>query len=207
MAVTAAGSAGPKGSAISAAALRLFLRDGYERTSVDAIAAEASVSKRTIYSRFGDKETLFRSVLRDTFITYMATFTQLASEHLSQVTDVEQDLGDFMRQAALRLTMAPDRIALIRLIITEAPYFPSLLREEMGQQSMHATLARALAGLAQAGHLTVADPAEAAEHLFALTLGAVNTRSMFGSVPLRDDDVLKIVTSGVGAFLRAYRPA
>ena len=43
--------------------MRLFLRDGYARTSVDAIAAEAGVSKRTIYNHYGDKESLFLSVV------------------------------------------------------------------------------------------------------------------------------------------------
>src|ERR1700739_170347 len=78
----AAGGSGPKGEVISAAALRLFLRDGYERTSVDAIAAEAGVSKRTIYNRYGDKENLFLSVLRETYAAMMATLTEIAQEHL-----------------------------------------------------------------------------------------------------------------------------
>src|SRR5690348_1885857 len=55
-----------KHDAIAAAALVLFARDGYERTSVDAIAAEAGVSKRTVYSHYGDKESLFVLVLRET---------------------------------------------------------------------------------------------------------------------------------------------
>lgn len=216
----AVGGSGPKGEAIAGAALRLFLRDGYERTSVDAIAAEAGVSKRTIYNRYGDKENLFLSVLRDTFGAMLATFRRIAHAHFTQVTAgsrggssprngtyVEQDLTAFVREAAHTLTMAPERIALIRLILTEAPYFPSLLREEAGQQTMHATLARILAGLAQAGHLQVTDPDEAAEHLFALTFGQASNRSMFGAAPLSEPEVDRIVTSGVRVFLRAYSAA
>ena len=84
----AVGAAGPKGEAIAQAALRLFLRDGYERTSVDAIAAEAGVSKRTIYNRYTDKENLFRSVLQDMFTGSMAAFARMADAHLTDVTDV-----------------------------------------------------------------------------------------------------------------------
>ena len=58
-----------KHHAIAGAALVLFARDGYERTSVDAIAAEAGVSKRTVYSHYGDKENLFLLVLRETYDT------------------------------------------------------------------------------------------------------------------------------------------
>lgn len=205
----AVGSSGPKGEAIAAAALRLFLRDGYERTSVDAIAAEAGVSKRTIYNRYGDKESLFLAVLRETFTAMLATFRGIADAHLGQLAEpsagLERDLTAFVREAALRLTASPDRIALIRLILTEAPFFPALLREEMGQMSMHGTLAQVLARLAQAGWLDVPDPAQAAEHLFALTFGQVSNRSMFGAVRLSDADVERIVDSGLAVFLRAYR--
>ena len=54
-----------KRDAIGRAALTLFASDGYERTSVDAIAAEAGVSKRTVYSHYGDKESLFLSASPD----------------------------------------------------------------------------------------------------------------------------------------------
>jgi TetR/AcrR family transcriptional regulator, mexJK operon transcriptional repressor len=203
----AVGASGPKGEAIAGAALRLFLRDGYERTSVDAIAAEAAVSKRTIYNRYGDKETLFLSVLRDTSVTMMATFARIAEAHLAEAGDVQQDLTAFAREVALTLTTAPERIALARLIMAEAPYFPALLSEVMGTRSMHGTLARYLARLAKAGRLAITDPDEAASHLIALTFGQINSRTMFGAIPLADAEVDRMVTSGVAVFVRAYRPA
>jgi TetR/AcrR family transcriptional regulator, mexJK operon transcriptional repressor len=137
----------------------------------------------------------------------LAAFGRIAAAHLTTVTDVEHDLTALVREAALTLTAAPDRIALIRLILSEAPYFPALLREQAGQQSMHATLARALSRLAQEGSLAVTDPAEAAEHLFALTFGQVSNWSMVMAGQLSDAEVDQIVTSGVAVFLRAYRPA
>ena len=203
----AVGAAGPKGEAIAQAALRLFLRDGYERTSVDAIAAEAGVSKRTIYNRYTDKENLFRSVLQDMFTDSMAAFARMADAHLTDVTDVGRDLTAFLMESAVTLTLAPDRIALIRVILTEAPYFPALLRRERGHEGMHATLARVLGRLAEAGKLAVTDPDEAAEHLFALTLGRASNESMFSGGKLSDAEVDRIITGGVRVFLRAYGPA
>ena len=42
-----------------------FNAHGFERASVDAIAADAGVSKMTIYSHFVSKEGLFEAVIRD----------------------------------------------------------------------------------------------------------------------------------------------
>jgi AcrR family transcriptional regulator len=41
-----------------------FLRDGFERTGIDRIAAGAKVSKQTIYDYFASKEDLFEQVVR-----------------------------------------------------------------------------------------------------------------------------------------------
>jgi len=201
----AVGAAGAKGEAIAQAALRLFLRDGYERTSVDAIAAEAGVSKRTIYNRYGDKENLFLSVLRDTYTSMMATFRKIAEKHLGEVTDVQRNLTAFALEVARTMTTAPDRIALVRLILTEAPFFPTLVRAEQDPATMHGHVTAYLARLAGAGRLAISDPSEAAEHLVALTVNQINGRTMFGVVPISDAEVERIVTAGVAAFVRAYR--
>jgi TetR/AcrR family transcriptional repressor of mexJK operon len=48
------------------AATRVFLRAGFTDASVDVIAAEAGVSKQTIYNHFGDKRKLFAAVIEAT---------------------------------------------------------------------------------------------------------------------------------------------
>jgi AcrR family transcriptional regulator len=49
---------------ILAAAERLFLRDGYPRTTMKAIAREAQVSEKTMYLAFATKATLLRHVIQ-----------------------------------------------------------------------------------------------------------------------------------------------
>ncbi|OCG89579.1 TetR/AcrR family transcriptional regulator, partial [Xanthomonas euvesicatoria] len=48
-----------KRAAILGAARTMFMEQGYAGVSMDGIAAQAGVSKLTVYSHFGDKESLF----------------------------------------------------------------------------------------------------------------------------------------------------
>jgi TetR/AcrR family transcriptional regulator, mexJK operon transcriptional repressor len=199
-----AGGSGPKGEVIAQAAVRLFIRDGYERTSVDAIAAEAGVSKRTIYNRYGDKRNLLMSVLKDAYATMLGVFGAIMDAHLSDVTDLEQSLTAFAREAAFRVAMAPERAALVRLMMAEAPHFPELLRLEMGPLTMTQALTRHLSALVPVWGLDISDAREAAEQFLALTFGRMNNRTMFGQIPIDDEEIERIVTNGVRLFLRAY---
>jgi AcrR family transcriptional regulator len=45
-------------------ATEVFVRQGYNATTLDRIAAEAGVAKRTIYARYTDKQALFFAVMR-----------------------------------------------------------------------------------------------------------------------------------------------
>lgn len=47
------------------AATELFLRDGYARTSLNAVAARAGVAERTLYLRFDNKVRLFQRVIEN----------------------------------------------------------------------------------------------------------------------------------------------
>jgi TetR/AcrR family transcriptional regulator, mexJK operon transcriptional repressor len=202
------GGSEQKRTAIVAAALRLFLRDGFERTSVDAIAAEAGVSKRTIYNHYGDKESLFLSVIEDTFALMIGGFVELMDKYLSDLPDdgVEDGIISFSREIALLALRLPDRSAIIRLMMAEAPHFPALMAVQMRPRGITSAIAERLARLDARGLLDVPEPQDAANHLFALTMGQLNNRSMYGAIRLSEDEVTRLATSGARAFLRAYRP-
>ena len=198
-----------KRAEITRAALELFLRDGYERTSVDAIAAEAGVSKRTVYNHFGDKENLFLSVVQDTFSWMIGFVDEIIERSLGDVTEpsaVEPALVAGLLELARTVTQLPERAALIRLIIAEAPRFPVLARPWRTRGTVTDAFATRLIQLAARGLLTIDDPVQATQHLTALTLNQLNARSLFGTVPLADAEIEQVVRSGVHVFMLAYGP-
>ena len=195
-----------KHDAIAAAALVLFARDGYERTSVDAIAAEAGVSKRTVYSHYGDKENLFLLVLSETYDTMRERVRDIVDRHLRDVEDVRPALTASVREIVRTITRSPERSTLVRLLISEAPHFPAIL-DLWQNQGIMPLIAEPLAKLAAAGLLDTDDPAQAAEHLSALTFGQVNNKSMMGTIQLTDSEADRIIDSGIAVFMRAYIPS
>ncbi len=52
-----------KAETILQGAMQEFLAKGYSAASMDRVAAAAGVSKATVYSHFGDKETLFKALV------------------------------------------------------------------------------------------------------------------------------------------------
>ena len=194
-----------KHDAIAAAALVLFARDGYERTSVDAIAAEAGVSKRTVYSHYGDKENLFLLVLRETYDAMRERVGTIVDRNLRDVNEVRPALTACIHEIVRTITRTPGRDTLIRLLISEAPHFPVIL-DLWHSRGIVSLIAEPLAKMAAAGLIDTDDPAQAAEHLNALTIGQVNNKSMMGTIQLTESETDRIITSGIAVFIRAYVP-
>src|SRR6202000_1822976 len=141
------------------AALVLFARDGYERTSVDAIAAEAGVSKRTVYSHYGDKENLFITVLQDTYDSMRARVRDIVDRNLRDVDDVAAALTSCVSEIVRTITRAPERSTLVRLVMTERPHFPALL-EMWHNRGITPIIAEPIAKLAASGLLDTDDPTQ-----------------------------------------------
>jgi TetR/AcrR family transcriptional regulator, mexJK operon transcriptional repressor len=196
-----------KRAAIERAALTLFLRDGFARTSVDAVAREAGVSKRTVYDYYGDKQTLFLDVLARTQAAYEAQFGELIDRTLpADAPDLAAALLEFGRAFSSGVAQAPDRSAIVRVIVAEAAHFPDLLERLRGVGPQQEMLAERLTGFAARGLLDLPDPVEAAAYLGILVTARANNRTLYGTLPIPDDELAELVASGVRVFLRAYRP-
>lgn len=190
-----------KRAAILDAAKRLFPHSGFEGTSMDAIAADAGVSKLTVYSHFTDKETLFFAAI------------QAACEEQMPATLFDFDPKGPVRhqleaiaRAFLSMVMAPESIALHRLL-TSGATSPKLVQLfwDAGPKRVQAGLQQFLRSEVDAGLLEIVDVPRAASQFFALLKGEVHARLLCGcQEPVSHRDVDAHVCATVEFFLRAY---
>jgi TetR/AcrR family transcriptional regulator, mexJK operon transcriptional repressor len=112
---------------ILSGARRVFLRDGFAAASTDVIAAEAKVSKRTLYVYYPSKEELFADVMRKLTIENPQTRALESIEEMSPGSEEElrQDLLELARKIVATM-MQPDYLALLRTTIADTHRFPQL---------------------------------------------------------------------------------
>jgi TetR/AcrR family transcriptional repressor of mexJK operon len=129
--VTKTEELGPRARAkrdqVLAGARRVFLRDGFAAASTDAIAAEAKVSKRTLYVYYPSKEELFAGVMRELTIENPQNRALESIEEMSPGSQEElrRDLLELARKIIASM-MQPDYLALLRTTIADTHRFPQL---------------------------------------------------------------------------------
>ncbi|WP_410578422.1 TetR/AcrR family transcriptional regulator [Amycolatopsis sp. lyj-108] len=191
-----------KQAAILDAAEVLFVSDGYELTSVDAISARAGVSKRTVYDHFGDKQTLFRSVLGRANDAVVATVRKAIDEELTDDRDIRAALLGFARRVTTGMFPTSD-YATFRRLSSQAPVAPRL--PEAARDQPERMMEERFAKFAADGRLRLTDPRRAMQHFVALTmrlaLDVIND-DLAGKVG--KSEILAVLDDGVDVFLRAY---
>ncbi|MFC8242113.1 TetR/AcrR family transcriptional regulator [Streptomyces chartreusis] len=195
-----------KRAAILSAARELFLADGFDRSSVDAVAARAEVSKRTVYDYFGDKQTLLQAVVDSVGQSLITTIRRTLDDTLADVTesaDLEDALITFSMSIATDMLGSAEYATLQRLVRGESGNLPHRGYNAMANTPDEA-IADRFAAFGEAGVLDVPDPRLAADQFIALTFGVALDR--LGSANAAEDTrVRPLVVEGVRTFLRAYR--
>jgi TetR/AcrR family transcriptional repressor of mexJK operon len=194
-----------KRAAILDAAVRMFTRLGFEGASMDQIAAEAGVSKLTVYSHFGDKEALFGAAVRTVCDSLMPDnlFEAAADEPLAAQLDG-------IAHAFFAMITTPEALATHRMML--APGGDERLRQlfwEAGPERIHGAFAAFLE--ARADELEITDVPCAARQFFALLKGELHTRMACGLCERPGQAAIDgHIAATVEMFLRAYagpRPA
>ncbi|MEU3823722.1 TetR family transcriptional regulator [Streptomyces sp. SID486] len=204
-----------KQMAIASAACTVFGREGYARASVDALAAAAGVSTRTLYNHFpGGKAQLFQTVViwtssevRDAQLARLHTV--LDPQRPPRADDLERDLVSLARAFTGLMTDYANHFALVRHIHAEADHVPPEVLDawlEAGPEPVGRALTEAMVRLEDAGLLDLhGDAALAASHFSALTSHRIVQTTHYGVLPLPAEETDRLITGAVAAFLRAYR--
>ncbi|MEL6562957.1 MAG: TetR/AcrR family transcriptional regulator [Pseudomonadota bacterium] len=178
------------------AARALFLRDGFDGTSVEAIAREAGVSKVTVYGHFGTLSALLEAVVE----TEARAINRALSAHPISEGPPETRLTDFglYLMALLRRHDAHELEHLVSARARDQPNLP--------QTYFRSGPARGMKMIADLLRPDLGDRAqEAASALFALWSGGEQHRASLGlRAPLTDEEMARHVRQSVGIVRKAF---
>lgn len=114
----------PAAQRVIRAARRQFLAHGFRSVSMDDLATELGMSKKTLYVSFPSKAALIEAVLKDKFREVEADLKQLAKD---QAADVEVALHQFLD--CLQRHTAEIQPAFVRDIGRETPELFQLIEQ------------------------------------------------------------------------------
>jgi TetR/AcrR family transcriptional repressor of mexJK operon len=200
-----------KRAAILSSAQALFLRDGFERTSMDAVARHADVSKRTVYDYYGDKSRLLRGVVEAAAESLLRSVHDATAKHLSDDTEIttvqqlEHALIAFVTDIATTIVTSTDYATVATLVAeqrAQVPELESVFRSTAPEEA----IAERLAFFHDRGLLDAPDPLLAADHFNALTT-LLAYSSQPDPVRADPDRARRSMIDGVRVFVRAYGTA
>jgi TetR/AcrR family transcriptional repressor of mexJK operon len=184
-------------------ATELFLAEGYGSTTIEAVAARAGISKRTLYHRFDDKSALFAAVVHDIIEQIRPAPGVPLIEGVT--------LHDVLRRLAamiLRAALAPTALALHRLVMAESARFPELIRAVHNDGSTREAIALI-------GSLLARDPREstlsaenrvfAAQQFLVMIVSLPQRRAMGYGTPMTPAELDTWADKSVSLFLDGCR--
>lgn len=184
-------------------ALDHFLERGYERATIEAIAAELGMTKRTVYARYADKAALFLAAVRRGIDSHAIAADEIAR---TRREDFEQTLLNIAR-LRVELSRSPHGLKLLRIINTESYRFPEIftIYYEVATQPTVGFLATVIQEEAEAGRLAIDDPVMAANVFMSMVVSGPVRIIASGNVIEKDDLDARLAFS-VKLFLQGARP-
>lgn len=185
------------------AALTVFSQKGFVSASMDDIAAEAGLSKPTLYQYFPSKDELFTAMMTEERDHMLESFEYpTASGMVAELYAFSWHYAD--------VVLRPDMLNLARLIIGEAQRLPDVGRayQASGPDRVLAGMIAYLERQRAAGRLVFDDAELAAEDLWGLILSAPRNKALHipDAVPDRAT-IERYIRNGLRVFLRAYSTA
>jgi len=184
-------------------ALDLFLEHGFDATTIEAISSAIGMSRRTIYTRYGDKTGLFKTAIQSAIDDWA-----IARERLQQAEsdDLEETLLRIGRMWVANL-QTPAGMRLVRIANTEVfrqPEIAAYLWERTAQSTVD-YLTDLFRRRLRPGAAEVPDAVDAALAFLVLVVEGSIQLAVWGRIPAEDFD--RQVAYRVRLFLDGVRAA
>jgi AcrR family transcriptional regulator len=177
----------------------VFLAEGFDGASMEAIAQAAGVSKGTLYTYFKGKDELFTALVA----AYQNRSLEETFRSLNGTADLRESL-EALAWNYLDLVRQPDNLALLRAVVGAAAKFPSLGRAfyETGMQPPVERLAQYLKENALARGADTWDAELAAMQFFAFLRASVAIPMLIAHEPSPSPQRCSaIIAQAVGTLL------
>ncbi|WP_232493448.1 TetR/AcrR family transcriptional regulator [Novosphingobium kaempferiae] len=185
------------------AALEHFLDKGYESATIEAIAAEVSMTKRTVYAKYPDKTALFRAAVRHGTQGRAVSAEVIAATRKGSLEDT------LVAIAMLRIGLVgePAGAKLQRLINTESYRFPDIFQTYYDIAALPTVrfLADILEEETRAGRLAIGDAMLAANVFMSMVVSGP-VRFILSGNALSRDDIERRVRFAIDLFLKGAEP-
>ena len=189
-----------KREAILAAATRAFFEHGYAATAIEQVAADAGVSKVTVYNHFGDKRGLFSATV-DAECDRMRGAFAIGPNPTGSLRQRLTAIGEAMMAFLSR----PEMVQFERRIAAETEHEPAIGAAFLaaGPHRMKAAFAELLRAMRDAGEVRIEDVDLAVEQFASMCKGMGDLERRFGhpADPARDRQRIE---GAVEVFCRAY---
>ena len=189
---------------IFAAALKVLLSHGYQKTTTLAIAKEAGVSKNTLYALFSSKESLFMSLIESRTVA----MNKVIHETIEDPNIKIEDSLKLLCRKVLEILNSEISIAINRAAISAAASHDltfSRTYMDYGREPTRKIATAFLKDAATQGHLTINNIDIAAQDLLGLLLGDLNIRQLLGMAATLTESEIHIQSDhAVMQFMRLY---
>lgn len=181
-------------------AARRFVSGGYTAVTMEQIAADARVSKTTLYKAFGSKAALYAAVVQEAARRQAPELPAAPAG----AADLREALTFFGRQIIAGITV-PTSLELMRGVMAESTRFPELaeIYFRTGPHSDRKRFAGWVEQLGAAGYLRVDDPRVAADLFVGMIRDGAFTRAVFG-LRVQGKEYQSTIAATVDVFLRLY---
>ncbi|MCZ8370715.1 MAG: TetR/AcrR family transcriptional regulator [Porphyrobacter sp.] len=180
-----------------------FFHHGYSATAIEQVAADAGVSKVTIYNQFGDKRALFAAAVACECEKMRGYFSMDA---MPQGTIRERLTA--IGEAIFAFLFRPEMMQFERRIAAETETEPAIgiAFLEAGPWRMKAAFGEWLARASEAGELAIDDSELAAEQFVSMCKGMGDLERRFGA-NVSDAERDRRIAGAVEVFLAAHGTA